>query len=91
MAQTVPYGFGAASTELPAVELEPHQEAVNCIALSDDGERLASGGEDNTIRVWDTRTGDLLEILCTSTIQSWKCFQNGLPVDCTNPAELQDP
>ncbi len=35
---------------------EAHSDNVSCIAFSADGRRLATGGWDETIRVWDTET-----------------------------------
>ncbi len=34
-----------------------HSSGVTSVAFSPDGERLASGSDDATIKVWDTRTG----------------------------------
>jgi len=79
------------SMELPLVEMEAGQQEVHCIALSGNGQRIASGGENKTIRLWDCSTGDLL--------QTWQFdhpimnvrFQGDSPVDCTDSAELGDP
>ncbi|RKU05486.1 hypothetical protein C6501_19725 [Candidatus Poribacteria bacterium] len=39
--------------------LTGHTEPVKTIVFSPDGETFASGSKDNTIRLWDTRTGKL--------------------------------
>ena len=36
--------------------LDNHQSAINCMVLSDDGSVLATGSDDNTIRLWSTKT-----------------------------------
>ncbi|CAF0910889.1 unnamed protein product [Adineta ricciae] len=36
--------------------LENHESGINCMTLSDDTSVLATGSDDNTIRLWSTRT-----------------------------------
>ncbi|KAH7634864.1 hypothetical protein B0T09DRAFT_276202 [Sordaria sp. MPI-SDFR-AT-0083] len=56
----------------PAVELdwnaclqtlEGHSDAVNSVAFSPDGQRLASGSYDHTIKIWDPASGSCLQTL----------------------------
>lgn len=42
-----------------------HEKAIQlqCVALSDDGTRLATGGQQSGVRVWETRSGKQLHVL----------------------------
>ena len=42
------------------VVLEGHTEAIYCIAFSPNGELLAPGSGDNSVRMWDVKTGNEL-------------------------------
>jgi hypothetical protein len=37
---------------------------VNAVAVFADGKRVVSGGEDNTVIIWDAETGEELDTLC---------------------------
>jgi WD40 repeat protein len=41
--------------------LKGHSKWVNSVAYSPDGQTLASGSEDNTIKLWNVNTGNLLQ------------------------------
>ncbi len=40
-----------------------HKGAITVLCWSPDGQRLASGGMDGMVRVWDKNTGKLIEVL----------------------------
>ena len=52
---------------------EGHEARVNSITFSSDGKTLASGSDDNTVRLWDVATGQLKSILEDSTSE-WHRF-----------------
>ncbi|KAK0731983.1 HET-R [Lasiosphaeris hirsuta] len=43
--------------------LEGHRDSVLSVTFSPDGQRLASGSGDNTIKIWDTASGQCLQTL----------------------------
>ncbi len=43
--------------------LSESKYAINAVTISPDGSRIASGGEDATIRVWDTANGNLVRTI----------------------------
>ncbi len=60
-----PEGAGASALP-PGVTLEArlgHTHVVTAVAVSPDGSRLVSGSVDQTVRVWDARTGRELMVL----------------------------
>jgi WD40 repeat protein len=42
--------------------LEGHTDSVNAVALTADGKRAVSGSDDNTLRVWDLKSGNCLAV-----------------------------
>ena len=43
--------------------LKGHEDGINALAFSPDGKMLASGGQDDQVILWDTRTGKKLHVL----------------------------
>ncbi len=40
--------------------LEGHNGIVIAVAISADGDKIVSGGDDNSVRVWSAETGEVL-------------------------------
>ena len=56
--------------------LRGHEQEVNSVAFSSDGTRIASGSDDNTIRVWHAAMGQLNVGLTTPWRQhEWICLR----------------
>ncbi|HEY6333657.1 MAG TPA: GTP-binding protein, partial [Blastocatellia bacterium] len=43
--------------------LEGHRTWVRSVAWSGDGRRIASGSSDNTVRIWDSESGEMVRVL----------------------------
>ena len=43
--------------------LEGHSDSVNSVTFLPDGKQVASGSDDNTVRLWDPATGTALSTL----------------------------
>jgi WD40 repeat protein len=50
--------------------LEGHTGTVWGVALSEDGELLASGGDDGVIRLWEAGSGS-----CLRTLRADRCYE----------------
>ncbi|KAF9174643.1 hypothetical protein BGX21_011381, partial [Mortierella sp. AD011] len=47
----------------PIQVLEGHQKDVNSVSFSPEGDRIATGSKDGTIRLWDANTGKCIHVL----------------------------
>jgi WD40 repeat protein len=62
---------GDAQIRRELATLEGHADAVSSVVFSLDGKTLASGGWDDTVKLWDSQTR--LEL---ATLNGWPIFQN---------------
>ena len=44
-----------------------YEESVNSVSFSPDGSRIASGSGDNTIKIWNVETGEIIKTLTGHT------------------------
>ena len=59
VAQTTPFIYGTRQTGESPRELRGHEWRIKGVAYSPEGNRI-SASADNTIRLWDVRTGEHL-------------------------------
>ncbi len=58
---------------------DSHTKAIQALALSSDGRRLATGGADASVRVWDTASGMLLRRVGSGGV--WIGISTGVSLD----------
>ena len=57
------FSISTLAQDFPHTSLRGHTDNVTSVAFSPDGQILASGSTDETIRLWDVNTSELIEIL----------------------------
>jgi len=57
------FSINTLAQEFPYTSLRGHTDDVTSVAFSPDGQILASGSTDETIRLWNVNTGELLETI----------------------------
>ena len=57
--------------------LTGHKDVVSCLAASPSGDRIASGSDDRTVKVWDASTGQELRTLAANEEVSRVVFAMG--------------
>ena len=55
--------------------LQDHSDNVNSVTITSDNKKIVSGSNDNTIRIWDIDTGEVLKTLSNGIV--WKIFDRG--------------
>ena len=63
--------FGLSQSWEPLLHVIRHSSAVYSVAFSPDGGRLASGSDDEIVRIWNTATGELEDELEGHTDSVW--------------------
>ncbi len=60
------------------IPIPHHASSISVLTFNDDGSKIITGGEDNTLRVWDSRTSNPLteSMLHNATVGGLKLFKN---------------
>jgi WD40 repeat protein len=72
------------------ITLQGHTDDVFCVSLSPNGLRVASAGQDQSIRIWDTRTGSLAGVLRghIGDIRNILFADDNTLISCSNDKQL---
>ena len=57
-----------------------HSARVTCLAFFDDGNRIASGSDDGTVRIWDSNCGEDIRHLHTTGHQRIMCIDGKIAI-----------
>ena len=63
-------GYSQAADAL-AIELKGHTGAVRSVCFSPDGKTVVSAGADETVRIWNVESGEVLQKLLGHTREVW--------------------
>lgn len=77
----------------PRLTLAGHESALNGVAFSPDGKKIITGSNDQTVRVWNAATGEMIANLDQGDIQKFPIHGVGFSADgkhivaCQNDAQ----
>jgi WD40 repeat protein len=71
------------------VESVNSRGSVNAVAYRPDGKQLATGGDDGTIRLWDTSSGKLVRMLLGEPVGSLSWSKDGKVLTALRPGDVQ--
>jgi WD40 repeat protein/serine/threonine protein kinase len=71
------------------VESVNSRGAVCAVAYRPDGKQLATGGDDGTIRIWDTASGKLVRMLVGDPVGSLSWSKDGKVLTALRPGDIQ--
>lgn len=64
-------GIWSIETGQQEIELLGHMMAVTSVSWSPDGQRVATGAGDGTVKIWDAERGETLHTLSGSVLEVW--------------------
>jgi WD40 repeat protein len=65
------------------IDFKGHTGAVTCLSVSPDGTRLVSGSLDQTVRIWNIKTGELLATVLSADDHEWIAWTPEGYFDCS--------
>ena len=71
--------------------LSGHNDSVNSVSFSPDGKRLASGSDDNTVKIWNPATGECLWMVRGHSEDNPECICFGDDEDSDSDEERPFP
>ncbi|KAK3700235.1 hypothetical protein QZH41_014405, partial [Actinostola sp. cb2023] len=85
-----PQGFRKSYIFAVALPQEAHQEDAHACSFNETGELLASASDDQTVRIWNTKTGECLrELECNTDEVHTCCFTPSGSLFASGPSEAE--